>query len=896
MKNTDVLVLLQSKGVLTRPWVILELFTAITSNVPVVSLNVQNSYGYDYGKAMDFLLNFDNEIDIANPGAAELLREQGVDPEDVAYRLSDALPNIISTDFNPNGSSRQIQASLEDLADQMRQAQPIAPTMTKEEWLEKRKTSKSNSDAQPHGKGATAVASELSGTVMPSSKMLARVPETVPELPQAYLVRETDIEGLKSAVMSSGAGGTTLTSKHNHKKQQKVGAHGMGGVGKTTIAVALVNDQDIRKFFPLIVWASIGQDPDSRELQESIHEQLAGTGIPESATSDALRIKAMKDAAMSKTVLLVLDDVWDPIHEKALNCIDTENDSRLLVTTRIRGLLKNSAEVEMGVLPPSEALKLLLTSADIDADDIGAESEEHRIAVEIFELCGRLPLTLAIAGGMIADNPDGLTEDIVEIMKDGADLEDEEGHTLEERVIGTSLKMLARSSSKNKELAIKIFHYFAVFAEDVSIPAGVFNVLAPVLTNEKNEKKAKITTGNCLSLLLKYNLIKGSLAAGSGVFMHDVIRDFVINTHTAEGLRELQEGVVNTLLAARPVPEGFRDSKWTALHSLEGYVARNLHTHFRGSIIEGGEPSEPWLAHPDVIIKANLAMAVGLDTLVALSESHEAAGELVRAARISWVASVHKAIYRTALYVDMVHRTAELLERANDKEALDFELQVCPTAFCVDVGSERQQRVAARQKLISASVATFESKLAEYQAESMNAMMISGMFTGSIMKLFSTEAQTALQVFLMIIVQSLIIIDSISFTSLNHLVQAIDRGNHLFIEAGDLSDKPSMRNYTHNLWPYLVYSWFLCLSPMEAWDPTKLCDEEQNAEGIEFYDHRVCGRILKETWHFESARCYQCMCEPPLLLLQMRHAKCFAACKVPAEANWLFIFSSSFCF
>ena len=38
--------------------------------------------------------HFDNEIDIANPGAAELLREQGVDPEDVAYRLSDALHKI----------------------------------------------------------------------------------------------------------------------------------------------------------------------------------------------------------------------------------------------------------------------------------------------------------------------------------------------------------------------------------------------------------------------------------------------------------------------------------------------------------------------------------------------------------------------------------------------------------------------------------------------------------------------------------------------------------------------------------------------------------------------------------------------------------------------------------
>ena len=109
VRDTEVLVILQSKSVLTRPWVILELFTAITNDVPIVALNVHNTFPYDYGDAMHFLTWFDNEIEIANPGAAELLIEMGVDPVDVAYRLSNRLPNIISTDFNPNGSNRQLK-------------------------------------------------------------------------------------------------------------------------------------------------------------------------------------------------------------------------------------------------------------------------------------------------------------------------------------------------------------------------------------------------------------------------------------------------------------------------------------------------------------------------------------------------------------------------------------------------------------------------------------------------------------------------------------------------------------------------------------------------------------------------------------------------------------------
>jgi hypothetical protein len=226
--QSKVLVLLQSKGVLTRPWVIMELYTAITHDVPIVALNVQNASRYDYAAASEFLLHFDKDIDIANPGAAQLLIDLGVDPVDVAWRLSDCLPNIISTAFNPNGSERQIQASLEDLADAMRKAVPIAPSVTKEEWLAARASQKAKSSAKKEhgsaGNGGDAVEVMLDST----SADLADVPLTVPELPDSYLVRDEDLNQLKNALLADGgANGTALTSK---KRQNKVGAHGMVGI------------------------------------------------------------------------------------------------------------------------------------------------------------------------------------------------------------------------------------------------------------------------------------------------------------------------------------------------------------------------------------------------------------------------------------------------------------------------------------------------------------------------------------------------------------------------------------------------------------------------------------------------------------------------------------------
>ena len=227
VKDTQVLVLLQSKGVLTRPWVIMELHTAITSGVPIVALNVQKgSCPYDYPAASEFLLHFDKDIDIANPGAAQLLIDWGIDPVDVAWRLSDCLPNIISTTLNPNGSERQIQASLEDLADSMRKAVPIAPSMSKEEWLAMREMQKPREAApkKEHGSSGVQRVTAVDAQAV-SVKSLADVPAAVPELPNAYLVRDEDLSQLKAALLAhDGASGTSLTSK---KQQNKVGAHGM---------------------------------------------------------------------------------------------------------------------------------------------------------------------------------------------------------------------------------------------------------------------------------------------------------------------------------------------------------------------------------------------------------------------------------------------------------------------------------------------------------------------------------------------------------------------------------------------------------------------------------------------------------------------------------------------
>ncbi len=42
--------------------------------------------GYDFAAASDLLLHLDTVLDLVNPGATDLLRSEGVEPVDAAYR------------------------------------------------------------------------------------------------------------------------------------------------------------------------------------------------------------------------------------------------------------------------------------------------------------------------------------------------------------------------------------------------------------------------------------------------------------------------------------------------------------------------------------------------------------------------------------------------------------------------------------------------------------------------------------------------------------------------------------------------------------------------------------------------------------------------------------------
>jgi hypothetical protein len=119
VRESACVLLLQTESVLTRPYCLLELYTAIESSIPIVGVTVRGRFQYDFARARAYLMHLDTVLEEANPGASELLRKHGVDLLDAAYKLSTRIPAIISVELNAHASRNMLQAAFHDIAENM---------------------------------------------------------------------------------------------------------------------------------------------------------------------------------------------------------------------------------------------------------------------------------------------------------------------------------------------------------------------------------------------------------------------------------------------------------------------------------------------------------------------------------------------------------------------------------------------------------------------------------------------------------------------------------------------------------------------------------------------------------------------------------------------------------
>ncbi|KAL6192443.1 hypothetical protein ACLB2K_033531 [Fragaria x ananassa] len=186
-----------------------------------------------------------------------------------------------------------------------------------------------------------------------------------------------------------------------------VGVHGMGGVGKTTLATAifnrLVGQFDGHSFISNVREVSAG-DKGLVSLQNKLINNLSPGKMP--VTDIETGISAIKALVYDKRVLVVLDDV-DNVNQLSASVGKGEwfnEGSRIIITTRDKGLLPsylvNYKSYEVRELHESQALQLFSYHALRRDKPTGNFLD---LSKEIVSLTGGLPLALEVFGSFLFD-------------------------------------------------------------------------------------------------------------------------------------------------------------------------------------------------------------------------------------------------------------------------------------------------------------------------------------------------------------------------------------------------------------------------------------------------------------------------------------------------------------
>ncbi|KAG5592448.1 hypothetical protein H5410_042962 [Solanum commersonii] len=221
-------------------------------------------------------------------------------------------------------------------------------------------------------------------------------PETGPVLtePQVYGRDKEEDEIVK----------ILINNVSNAQELSVLPIHGMGGLGKTTLAQMVFNDQRVTEHFYPKIWICVSDDFDEKRLIETIIGNIERSSLD--VKDLASFQKKLQQLLNGKRYLLVLDDVWNEDQQKWDNLRAVlkvgASGASVLTTTRLEkvgSIMGTLQPYQLSNLSQDDCWLLFIQRAFRHQEEISPNLVA--IGKEIVKKSGGVPLAAKTLGGLL---------------------------------------------------------------------------------------------------------------------------------------------------------------------------------------------------------------------------------------------------------------------------------------------------------------------------------------------------------------------------------------------------------------------------------------------------------------------------------------------------------------
>ncbi|GLT39652.1 hypothetical protein SLA2020_138320, partial [Shorea laevis] len=181
---------------------------------------------------------------------------------------------------------------------------------------------------------------------------------------------------------------------------------GMGGVGKTTLAQLVYNDEKVENLFELRVWVCVSEDFDVVRVTKILLQAVTKEGCHSKGDLNSLQLM-LREELSGKKFLIVLDDVWNENYERwdvlRRPFRAGAAGSKVLVTTRserVASIMTTCGVHHLQALSDDACLSLFARHA-LGASNFDGHPILRGIGEEIVKKCKGLPLAAKTLGGLL---------------------------------------------------------------------------------------------------------------------------------------------------------------------------------------------------------------------------------------------------------------------------------------------------------------------------------------------------------------------------------------------------------------------------------------------------------------------------------------------------------------